>query len=240
MDVTIGLPNTVAGVNRDSLLEWSRRAEARGFPGVASLDRLVYPGYEPLISLGAAAAVTERVRLTTQVLLGPWRLNAALVAKQVATVQHLSNGRMVLGIGLGAREDDFTASGTTTAGRGKRLTEMIEDMLAIWDGEERGTAGGIGPPLDGVGRPQLLVGGGVEAAFRRVAKYGDGWTASGGTPEQFAQGAQGVRAAWGEEGREGNPRLTALAYYGLGPTGVEDAKHASSITTPGSAMSWRR
>jgi alkanesulfonate monooxygenase SsuD/methylene tetrahydromethanopterin reductase-like flavin-dependent oxidoreductase (luciferase family) len=85
MDITIGLPNTVAGVTRDSVLEWARRAEARGFPGVASLDRLVYPGYEALISL--AAAVTERVRMTPQVLLAPWRLNAALIAKQVATLR---------------------------------------------------------------------------------------------------------------------------------------------------------
>jgi alkanesulfonate monooxygenase SsuD/methylene tetrahydromethanopterin reductase-like flavin-dependent oxidoreductase (luciferase family) len=225
MDITIGLPNTVAGVTRDSLLEWSRRAEARGFAGVASLDRLVYPNYEPLISLAAAAAVTERVRLITQVLLGPWRLNAALVAKQVATLQHLSNGRMVLGIAVGRREDDFTASGTTTAGRGDRLTAMIEEMLRIWDGEERGTAGGIGPPLDQVGRPRLLVGGGVEASFRRAAKFGDGWTAGGLPPEQFAEAAEAVRAAWRDQGREGNPHLAALAYFGLGPTGAEDAEH---------------
>jgi alkanesulfonate monooxygenase SsuD/methylene tetrahydromethanopterin reductase-like flavin-dependent oxidoreductase (luciferase family) len=226
MDITIGLPNTIAGVTRDSLLEWSRRAEARGFPGVASLDRLVYPGYEPLITLAAAAAVTERVRLTTQVLLAPLRLSGALIAKQAATVQHLSNGRLVLGVGLGAREDDYAASGITTEGRGDRLTEMIEEMLRIWEGEARGTAGGIGPPLDDVGRPQLLVGGGVEATFRRVAQLADGWTASGGVPpEQFAEAAEAVRAAWREEGREGDPRLTVLAYYGLGPTGVEDAEH---------------
>src|ERR671922_1791792 len=167
MDISIGLPNTVAGVTRDSLIEWSRRADARGFAGAASLDRLVYANYEPLISLAAAAAVTERVRLTTQVLLAPWRLNAALMAKQVATVQHLSGGRMVLGIDLGGREDDYTASGITTEGRGDRLTEMIEEMLRIWDGEERGTAGGIGPPLDDLGRPQVLVGGGAPASFRR-------------------------------------------------------------------------
>jgi alkanesulfonate monooxygenase SsuD/methylene tetrahydromethanopterin reductase-like flavin-dependent oxidoreductase (luciferase family) len=225
MDVTIGLPNTVPGANRDSLLEWARRAEARGFPGVASLDRLVYPGYEPLMSLAAVAAVTERVRLATQVLLGPWRINAALLAKQVATVQHLSNGRMVLGIGLGGREDDYTASGLTPEGRGDRLTEMIEEMLRIWDGEKRGAAGGIGPPLDDVGRPLLLVGGGVAASFRRAAKLGDGWTAGGVPPEQFGEAAEAVHAAWREEGREGEPRFSALAYFGLGPTGVEDAEH---------------
>lgn len=225
MDITIGLPNTVAGVTRDSLLEWSRRAEARGFAGVASLDRLVYPNYEPLVSLAAAAALTERVRLNTQALLGPWRLNAALLAKQVATLQHLSNGRMVLGIAPGGREDDYTASGTTMKQRGDRLTQMIEEMLRIWAGEERGTAGGIGPPLDDVGRPQLLVGGAVEASFRRAAKLADGWTAGGLPPQQFAQAAEAVRAAWHAEGREGTPRLTALAYFALGPSAVQDADH---------------
>jgi alkanesulfonate monooxygenase SsuD/methylene tetrahydromethanopterin reductase-like flavin-dependent oxidoreductase (luciferase family) len=225
MDITIGLPNTIAGVTRDSLLEWSRRAEARGFPGVASLDRLVYPGYEALTSLAAAAAVTDRIRLATQVLLGPWRLNAGLLAKQAATVQHLSGGRLVFGIGLGAREDDYTASGIATKGRGDRLTEMIEEMLRIWDGEERGTAGGIGPPLGDVGRPTLLVGGAVDASFRRAAKLGDGWTAGGIPPDQFSQAAEAVRAAWSEEGRDGSPRLQALAYYGLGPSGAADAEH---------------
>jgi alkanesulfonate monooxygenase SsuD/methylene tetrahydromethanopterin reductase-like flavin-dependent oxidoreductase (luciferase family) len=225
MEITIGLPNTIAGATRDSLLEWSRRAEARGFPGVASLDRLVYPGYEAIVSLAAAAAVTERVRLSTQVLLAPWRLNAALLAKQVATLQHLSGGRVSLGIGLGAREDDYTASGIGTKGRGRRLDEMIQEMLRIWEGEERGFAGGIGPPLDDFGRPQLLVGGGADATFRRAAKYADGWTASGGTMEQFTQGAEAMRAAWRDAGREGNPRITGLAYFGLGPTGEADAEH---------------
>ena len=224
MDITVGLPNTVPGVTRDSLLEWARRAEAKGFPAVASLDRLVYPGYEALTSLAAVAAVTERVRLNTQVLLAPWRLNAALMAKQIATVHHLSGGRMVVGIGLGGREDDYTASGVTTEGRGDRLTEMIEEMLRVWEGEERGTAGAIGPPVDDVGRPQVLVGGGVDASFRRAAKLGDGWTAGGIPPDQFAQAAEAVRAAWREEGREDSPHLQALAYFGLGPTGVEDAE----------------
>jgi alkanesulfonate monooxygenase SsuD/methylene tetrahydromethanopterin reductase-like flavin-dependent oxidoreductase (luciferase family) len=225
MDISIGLPNTIPGVTRDSLLEWSRRAEARGFAAVASLDRLVYANYEPLISLAAAAAVTERIRLNTQVLLVPWRLNAALLAKQLATLHDLSNGRMVLGVAPGGREDDYTASGTTMKGRGDRLTEMIEEMLRIWEGEERGVAGAIGPPLDQVGRPQLLLGGAVEASFRRAAKFGDGWTAGGLPPDAFAQAAEAMRGAWREEGREGNPRLTALAYFGLGPTGADDARH---------------
>ena len=221
----LAFPTRLPASPADALLEWSRRAEARGFAGVASLDRLVYPNYESLVSLAAAAAVTERVRLNTQALIGPWRLNTALLAKQVATLQHLSNGRMVLGIAPGGREDDFTASGTTMTQRGDRLTRMIEEMLRIWAGEERGAAGGIGPPLDDVGRPQLLVGGAVEASFRRAARFADGWTSGGMPPQQFAQAAEAVRAAWREEGREGTPRLTALAYFALGPTALQDAEH---------------
>ena len=63
MDVAIGLPATIPGVERDQLLEWARRAEARGFSSLATLDRIVYPNYEPLIALAAAAAVTERIGL---------------------------------------------------------------------------------------------------------------------------------------------------------------------------------
>jgi len=217
MDFSIGLPNTVSGVTRGSLLEWARRADASGFAGVGSLDRLVYANYESLVSLAAAAAVTERVRLSTQVLLVPWRLNAALVAKQVATLQHMSNGRVVLGVAPGGREDDYTASGTTMKGRGDRLAEMIEEMLRIWEGEERGAAGAIGPPLDNVGRPGLLVGGGVEASWRRAAKLADGWTAGGLPPDQFAK-ARGRRARRvARRGPGGQPAADGAGLFRSGP-----------------------
>ena len=118
MDVAIGLPNTVEGVDRDSLLEWARRAESRGFSSLGTLDRLVYPGWDALVSLAAAASVTERIGLLTDILIVPWRNNAALVAKQAASVDALSGGRLTLGVAIGAREDDYSASGVPTGGRG--------------------------------------------------------------------------------------------------------------------------
>ena len=111
MDVGIGLPTTIAGVNRDQVLEWARRAEARGFSSLGTIDRLVYDNYEPLIALAAAAAVTERIRLASTILIAPYRANGALVAKQAASVDRLSNGRLVLGVAVGGREDDYVASG---------------------------------------------------------------------------------------------------------------------------------
>jgi alkanesulfonate monooxygenase SsuD/methylene tetrahydromethanopterin reductase-like flavin-dependent oxidoreductase (luciferase family) len=116
MEVGIGLPATVPGVTRDDLLEWARRADSAGFSSLGVLDRLVYPNYEPLIALAAAAAVTERIRLMTDILLLPQRANAALVAKQALTVHSLSEGRLVLGVAAGLREDDYEASGVPMQG----------------------------------------------------------------------------------------------------------------------------
>jgi alkanesulfonate monooxygenase SsuD/methylene tetrahydromethanopterin reductase-like flavin-dependent oxidoreductase (luciferase family) len=210
MDVAIGLPSTIRGVGRDQLLEWARRAEARGFSSLGTIDRIVYDNYEPLIALAAAAAVTERIRLATTILIAPYRANGALVAKQAASVDRLSNGRLVLGVAVGGREDDYDASGVDFHARGRRFEQMLEQWQAIWAGESFGTAGAIGPRPPR-GRPTLLLGGTADVAFERAARYGDGWVMGGGAPDQFAEGAAKTRTAWEAAGREGAPRTMALA-----------------------------
>ncbi|MFD1936625.1 MULTISPECIES: LLM class flavin-dependent oxidoreductase [Nonomuraea] len=216
MDIGIGLPNTVPGTDGEALIDWARQAEEAGFSTLGTIGRLVYPSYEELIALTAAAAVTSRIRLTTSVLLAPLYTNSALLAKQAASLDRLSGGRLVLGLGLGGRDDDFTASGLTTEGRGRRLEEQLAEMKRIWSGEERGFAGAIGPEPARGGGPELILGGASEASFRRVAQLADGWIMGGGTPEMFAQAAAGVDAAWQNEGRQGKPRKLSLAYFALG------------------------
>ena len=130
MEIGIGLPAAIPGTEPGQLLQWARRAEARGFSSLGTIDRIVYPNYEPLIALAAAAAVTERIRLATTILIAPYRANGALVAKQAATLDRLSNGRLVLGAAVGGREDDYEASGVDFHVRGRRFDEMLDQRRA--------------------------------------------------------------------------------------------------------------
>jgi alkanesulfonate monooxygenase SsuD/methylene tetrahydromethanopterin reductase-like flavin-dependent oxidoreductase (luciferase family) len=216
MDVGIGLPATIPGAGREQLLEWARRAETRDFSSLGTIDRIVYPNYEPLIALTAAAAVTRRIRLATTILLAPTRANGALLAKQAASLDQLSGGRLVLGVAVGGREDDYAVSGVEFHTRGRRFEAMLEQWRRIWAGEE-----GVGPhPLDG--RVPLIIGGQADVAFERAARYGDGWIMGGGTPDMFREGAAKLESAWRAAGREGAPRTMSLAYFALGD-GAEQA-----------------
>ena len=223
MDIGIGLPTQIPDVAGKVLVDWAARAEEAGFSSLGTVGRLVYPNYDDLIALAAAAAVTDRIRLTTSVLLAPLHANVALLAKQAASLDRLSGGRLVLGLGTGGRDDDFTASGLPTARRGRRLAEQIEEMKRIWSGEERGLAGPIGPPPVREGGPELLVGAISEAGFRRMAGLVDGWIMGGGTPEMFARMGAAVDQAWRDAGRPGKPRKLSLAYFALGPDAREQA-----------------
>jgi alkanesulfonate monooxygenase SsuD/methylene tetrahydromethanopterin reductase-like flavin-dependent oxidoreductase (luciferase family) len=217
MDVGIGLPNAVPGTAGRALVDWARQADEAGFSTLGTIGRLVYPNHEELIALAAAAAVTSRIRLTTSVLLAPLHTNTALFAKQAASLDSISGGRLALGLGIGGREDDFAASGLTMAGRGRRFDEQLAEMKRIWAGEGQGDIGPIGPPPARPGGPELILGGSTEASFRRVARVADGWIMGGGTPEMFAQAAAAVDQAWQDEGRPGKPRKLSLAYFALGP-----------------------
>src|SRR5918996_6078426 len=202
MEVGIGLPNTVPGTRGDQLVEFARRGEVAGFASLGTLDRLIYPGLEPLVTLAVAAAVTERIPLRTSVLLAPYRLNAALLAKEAASVHRISGGRLELGLGLGWREDDYEASGIPFPERGRRMDEMLAEIERGWAGHQYGVAGGIGPDVTS-DPPTLLLGGTADASFRRAARYGSGWILGGGTPEKFADCKRRLEGAWRGGGRGG-------------------------------------
>ncbi|HXF73859.1 MAG TPA: LLM class flavin-dependent oxidoreductase [Actinomycetota bacterium] len=215
MDIGIGLPNPLLDVPGELLPRWARRAEERGFAAVATIDRIAYPSYESFVALAAAAAATERIELLTNVLLAPTR-DAVLLAKQAASVDRISGGRLTLGLGVGLREDDYLAVGRGFRDRGRRFDRDLETIHAAWRGERVGGSGHPVTPAPVRGSVPILFGGMSDAALRRVVRWGAGWTAGGAPSERVAPFLDRVRAAWAEAGRAGRPRLVALVYFALG------------------------
>lgn len=222
MNVGIGLPNAVPGATGKQITDFARAADEAGFSILGTIDRIVYPNFEPLTALAAAAAVTDRIRLASSVILGPLRGNAALLAKQFLTLDALAGGgRAVLGIGAGARDDDYAISDLRMKNRGQWLDQACEEINRIWKGEGEHESE-VGPRPTGDG-PTLIVGGYVPAAFERAAKYAEGWIQGGSGPDQFEQDSASLDEAWKSAGREGTPYKMALAYFSLGPDAEKNA-----------------
>ncbi len=214
MNVGVGLPAGIPGATGPLIVEWARQADAGPFSSLGVLDRLVYDSYDPLTSLAAAAAVTRRVRLVTMIVIGPLR-NTVLLAKMAASLDVLSNGRLVLGLAVGARQEDYAAAGVDYHSRGRRLAEQLTTLRDTWEEVV------IGPEPAQPGGPPLLVGGLSDQGFARVARYADGYVHGGGPPRTFARAADKARAAWGDAGRPGQPQLWAQGYFALGDKAAE-------------------
>lgn len=228
MKIGLGLPTTTTGMTGDLLIDWARRADRGPFTSLGVLDRIAYHNYEPFTALAAAAAVTRRIRLATMIVIAPLR-NTTLLAKQAASLDALSNGRLTLGLAVGARGEDYAAAGIESRGRGRRFAEQLEAIRDIWE------EGKIGPKLDGR-EPQLLVGGSSGEALARMARYGDGYMHGGGPPRAFAGAAGRARAAWTDLGRPGQPILWGMGYFALGDgtaeSGAAYLRHYYAFTGP--------
>ncbi|SBT40227.1 Flavin-dependent oxidoreductase, luciferase family (includes alkanesulfonate monooxygenase SsuD and methylene tetrahydromethanopterin reductase) [Micromonospora auratinigra] len=206
------------------LPDWARRAETAGFHTLALLDRLAYDNPEPLVALAVLAGATTRIRLQTEVLLGPLRATA-LLAKQVATLDRMSGGRFVLGIGVGGREDDHAVAGTPITRRGRLLDEQLPALRQIWRGEPYAgsTVGPLPVTPDG---PPILIGAFAPAALSRVARFADGFICA--APLQWAGHlVDTVREQWQAAGRAGSPRLVCQVNVAIGaPETVQRARRA--------------
>ena len=214
MNIGVGLPTSTSGISGELLLEWAKRADAGPFSSLGVVDRIAYHNYEPFTALAAAAAVTRRVRLATMVVIGPLR-NTVMLAKQAASLDALSDGRLTLGLAVGARGEDYQASGIDSRGRGRRFGEQLEALRDIWE------EGKIGPTPKSPG-PHVLVGGSSGEALARMARYADGYMHGGGPPRAFAAAASKALSAWSDLGRPGRPRLWGMGYFALGD-GTADA-----------------
>ncbi|HEX5605545.1 MAG TPA: LLM class flavin-dependent oxidoreductase [Candidatus Binatia bacterium] len=224
MRIALGLPSRIIGATGELMLEWITRAERGPFSSVVVTDRVVSQALEPLSVLALAAGATRRIGLMTSVVIGPTR-ETTLLARQAATIDVLSNGRLTLGIGIGVRKNDYDASGFDFHRRGRRAEEQLPILRQLWSGEAFSKEiGAIGPRSTRSVGPELLIGGYVPAIVQRIAKWGDGYMApGGGEPESMLKMWREIERAWRDTGRLGEPRWVGASYFTLGPQAVEHA-----------------
>lgn len=217
MRIGIGLPNTVPGTDGRLMRAWARRAEERGFAFVSTVGRVTYPSFEDLTSLAFAAGATSRIGLVTNAVLAPTH-SAALLAKETLTLSRLSEGRLTLGLGVGARPGDYLAAERPFAERGRIFDDQLGLLHRAWRGEDVFENRPLGPPPDSPEQASVpvLIGGHGERAVRRTVRWGAGWTGASGGPERARPMVERVTRAWRAAGRTGDPRLLGLAYFSLG------------------------
>lgn len=213
MQIGIGLPNQVRDVRPAVIPEWASRAEKAGFSTLGTVGRIAYPGVMDTVALAAAAAATSTIGLLPTVLLGPvWP--PVLLAKEAAGIDGVSGGRLTLGLGLGGRPDDFVVEGLGPRGLGKRLDRDLEVYRRVWQGERVGESN---PAVPAGTRPvPLMFGGFAPAALDRMARWGEGYIGPSMPAAMVASAFESARAAWKNAGREGSPRLVAIAYFAFG------------------------
>jgi alkanesulfonate monooxygenase SsuD/methylene tetrahydromethanopterin reductase-like flavin-dependent oxidoreductase (luciferase family) len=223
MQIGIGLPNPVPGIPGTRLVEWAQRAEQAGFSGLVTIDRIAYPSFDSLATLAAAGGATSRIGLMTNVLLAPL-YPPALLAKESASIDQLSGGRLTLGMSVGGRPDDYALLGRDFHTRGSDFDKALALLHDAWRGEP---VGGSDKPICPIPvnerRVPILIGGTNDKSIARTVRYGDGWTMGGGRPDDAREMAERVRAAWREAGRDGEPRIAALAYFSLGDDATDDS-----------------
>jgi len=199
MRLGVVLPNEAVDADPREIVRLAQRADALGFWSVWLPDHLLPPApfgdvyggvYEPLILLAHISALTERITLGTSVLILPLR-EPVLLGKQLATLERVAPGRVILGVGVGWDRDEFAALGVPFTERGARADELIEVIAHLHAAGEGGFDGRFHRVGDGVFAPRpsarvpLMVGGTSDAALRRAARVGDLWQAYGVTPEEF-------------------------------------------------------
>jgi len=221
MNIGMTLPTMVPGLDRATLLEWMRRIDQGPYSSLAAGERIAFPNQEMMVTMAAAAAVTERVRLAFTVVVLP--LHATLlVAKQLATLDVLSAGRVTVGVGVGGREEDYRAAGAPFERRATRMAEQVALMRRVWAGERPADdVAPIGPPPVQEGGPEILAGSLVEASIRRAARFADGICGFSFAPDpgEIARAFATARKAWSAAGRATPPRLVTSCWFALGENG---------------------
>jgi probable F420-dependent oxidoreductase len=218
------------------VLQTAQKAERLGFHSVLMsshvLANLNGSAMDPLVLLSAVAGATSRIRIATSVLVLPY-YNPVVLANQAATLDVISGGRFILGVGTGWNPDEFNAVGVPLTERGARTDEHLDIMKALWNGRPTDYEGrftsfrqasiGISPRT--AGGPPIWVGGHSDAALRRALRFADGWHGGGLDHLAVAEIRQRLATLGDTIGRDpATFQLTSVCF--LTPPGLEQTRQA--------------
>ncbi len=265
MRLAVRVPTSNQVASRAAIVEVAQAAEALGFYAISAHDHLVFNGwwvacgakdwpgagddrdmYELLTTLSFVAGKTDRVRLLTGVIVPPMR-ETVLMAKQIATLDVLSEGRVLLGVGIGAQVQRDASGGHANdmklgahavnalkeyetfkvpRQRGKMTDEQLAAMRIIWTEDVASFDGRfvqfheieVFPKPVQPGGPPILIGGRSEAALRRAVRYGNGWLPNSISPQQYAEGVAALRQIAADEGKPAPTELGLNIFTHVGPS----------------------
>ena len=216
MRIGLALPAMLDGLDRRGVLAWARRIEADGYSTIGFGERISYRNLEMFSVLSAAAAVTERVDIAASVVVLPMH-SEVWVAKQMATLDVISGGRAVLGVGVGGRSEDYAALDARFDHRWDRLDAQVARIRRLWGGEAPLPGQGVvGPPPV---HPIPIMSAGVgPRSLARSATWADGINGFELDPSPLALGAAAdrTRAAWTTAGRAEPPFVMTSWWVALG------------------------
>ena len=260
MDFGIAFANTGPFTRPDAAAEFAQAAEAAGFESLWTVEHVVVPvGYEstypydpsgkmpggekapipdPLIWLAYLAAVTSTIKLATGILILPQR-NPVVLAKELATLDRMSGGRMQLGVGVGWLEEEFEALGVPFAERGRRTDDYVVAMRALWSGDPATHHSEFVDFTDCVLRPRpeqasipIHVGGHTDAAARRAGRLGDGFFPGKGDHQELGRLFDVVRTTASEHGRDpATIELTTGGNGAIGGRALDEVKALADLGT---------
>jgi alkanesulfonate monooxygenase SsuD/methylene tetrahydromethanopterin reductase-like flavin-dependent oxidoreductase (luciferase family) len=224
MEIGIALPTMATGFTRSTFVEWCRGIDEGPYSSVSAGERIAFHNPELLVTTTAAAALTERVQVVTNIVVVPLH-RPSLLAKQLATIDVLAAGRLVVGVGVGGRVQDYRSVDVPFECRHQKLDDGVAELRRLWSGEPAyGGGQPVGPAPHTPGGPPLWAAAMGPRSMARAAAWADGVTgfSIGADPDEIARGNRLAIGAWEAAGRSERPKLVSGTFYLLGGPGAAD------------------
>jgi alkanesulfonate monooxygenase SsuD/methylene tetrahydromethanopterin reductase-like flavin-dependent oxidoreductase (luciferase family) len=228
MMVGVAVPQMATGYAPGTTVAWARAIDAGPFSSVSAGERVTFSNPEMVATLAACAAVTERVRIFANLWVLPQH-PMAMVAQQIGTLDQLSDGRLDVAVGVGARDDDYRALGAEVRNRHARLDAQVGELRSLLSGEPPfDGADPVGPAVVQPGGPQILAGAVGPKAMRRAAQWADGISgfSIAGDAAEIGKVNALAETCWQEAGRADAPVKVNGTFVAVGVPDSGETLHA--------------